>query len=286
MRMMWDDGYLYIGAELEEPHVWATLRERDSIIFHDNDFEVFIDPSGDTHMYNEIEINAFNTVWDLLLVRTYDDGGPAIHGWDIAGLLHAVHVDGTINDPSDEDEGWTLEIAIPWGALAETAGVASPPSVGDRWRMNFSRVQWRLDDVNGAYTKRVDSGTGELLPEDNWVWSEQRLIAMHEPEYWGIVEFREEDVDSEVVPTEIDRAAWCLRQLYRVMRDRNASALTDIRQLDVLLQIYAPPEGWSWPPRYARVGDRWVLETSQREGTGAVRVHEDGRVVRRGGTAD
>src|SRR6516162_5386260 len=41
-KMLWDDDNLYIAAELTEPHVWATLRDHDSVIFNDNDFEVFI----------------------------------------------------------------------------------------------------------------------------------------------------------------------------------------------------------------------------------------------------
>ena len=60
-KMLWDDRYFYIAAELEEPHVWATLTKHDSVIFQDNDFEVFIDPDGDNHDYAEFEINALNT---------------------------------------------------------------------------------------------------------------------------------------------------------------------------------------------------------------------------------
>src|SRR5688572_9247990 len=108
-KMLWDDEFLYIGAELEEPHVWATLTQRDAVIFHDNDFEVFLDPDGDNHLYAELEINALNTVWDLLLVRPYRDGGPAITGWDIPGLRTGVSIQGTLNDPSDVDEGWSVE---------------------------------------------------------------------------------------------------------------------------------------------------------------------------------
>ena len=69
--MLWDDTYFYIGAELVEPHLWATLTQHDSVIFHDNDFEVFIDPNGDNHEYYEFEINALGTGWDLLLPRPY-----------------------------------------------------------------------------------------------------------------------------------------------------------------------------------------------------------------------
>ena len=50
-KMLWDDAYFYIGAELREPHVWATLTRHDAVIFHENDFEVFIDPNGDNHEY-------------------------------------------------------------------------------------------------------------------------------------------------------------------------------------------------------------------------------------------
>ncbi|MBM3493906.1 MAG: hypothetical protein FJX72_06235 [Armatimonadetes bacterium] len=52
-KLLWDDDCLYIGSELEEPHVWATLTEHDSVIFQDPDFEVFIDPDGDNHSYFE-----------------------------------------------------------------------------------------------------------------------------------------------------------------------------------------------------------------------------------------
>ena len=62
VRMAWDDDYFFVAARLEEPHVQATLTERDAVIWHDNDFEIFIDPDGDTHEYYELEINAFATV--------------------------------------------------------------------------------------------------------------------------------------------------------------------------------------------------------------------------------
>ena len=113
-KMLWDDTYLYIGADLEDPHVWATLTEHDSVIYHDNDFEVFIDPDGDNHDYYELEINALNTEWDLRLVKPYRDGGPALNSWEIPGLKKAVHVDGTLNDPRDTDRGWSVELALPW----------------------------------------------------------------------------------------------------------------------------------------------------------------------------
>ncbi|MFN7829369.1 MAG: carbohydrate-binding family 9-like protein [Acidobacteriota bacterium] len=182
-KMLWDDDYFYIAATMEEPHVWGTLTKRDAVIFHDNDFEVFIDPDGDRNEYYELEINALNTVWDLFLTRPYRDGGKAINEWDIAGLRTGVQIDGTLNDPRDIDRGWSVEIAIPWRALAEYAHRPTPPGDGDVWRVNFSRVEWRHQLVGGQYQKVPQTR------EDNWVWSPQGVIDMHRPEHWGKVRF-------------------------------------------------------------------------------------------------
>ena len=181
-KMLWDDRYFYVAAELAEPHVWATLTAHDSVIFHDNDFEVFLNPSGDTLNYFEFEINALNTSWDLFLNKPYRHGGKPDNSWEIPGLLTAVHVDGTLNDPRDRDRGWTVEIAFPWTAFASRAPVERP-SAGDHWRVNFSRVEWLTDIVDGKYGKVPGK------PEDNWVWSPQGLIDMHVPEHWGYVHF-------------------------------------------------------------------------------------------------
>ena len=67
VKMLWDDTYFYILAKMDEPHVWADITDHDAIIFHNNDFEVFVDPTGDTFNYYEIEVNAINTVWDLFV---------------------------------------------------------------------------------------------------------------------------------------------------------------------------------------------------------------------------
>ena len=165
VAMVFDNEYLYIAARLDEPHVWANLTERDSIIFNDNDFEIFIDPDGDTHEYYELEMNALGTVWDLFLTKPYRDGGTALHDWNIPGLKVATKVLGTINDPSDTDQGWQVEVAIPWKALMVAAHTTVPPANEDRWRMNFSRVQWRIDTSDGSYRKKLDPNTGLAVPK-------------------------------------------------------------------------------------------------------------------------
>lgn len=180
--MCWNNEHLFIAARLYDPDVRASLTKRDSIVYHDNDFEVFLDPDGDGRNYLEIEVNAMNTVFDLLLDKPYREGGQARHEWDALHLRSAVQVNGTINDPADNDEGWTLEMAIPWSAICEFSIGPCPPRRGDVWRMNFSRVQWPVGVQGGPGL--VGKGI-----ENNWVWSPQGEVNMHIPDRWGFVEF-------------------------------------------------------------------------------------------------
>lgn len=182
-KLVWDDNYLYIAAELEEPHVWATLTNHDSVIFQDPDFEVFIDPQGGTQPYYEFEMNALNTTWDLLLNKPYQDGGQPHNEWEMPGAKTAVHVRGTLNHAADTDHGWSVEIAFPWSVLGEHARHPGPPAEGEQWRLNFSRVEWQITATNGVEHKIPNT------PEDNWVWSPQGVVDMHRPEMWGVLQF-------------------------------------------------------------------------------------------------
>ncbi|MGC4043860.1 MAG: carbohydrate-binding family 9-like protein [Armatimonas sp.] len=214
VKMLWDEDFFYIGAYLTEPHVWATLTEHDSVIFQDNDFEVFIDPDSDNHDYGELELNALNTTWDLRLPKPYRDGGPALNEWELYGMKTAVKIDGTLNDPTDEDQGWSVEIAIPWTALATLKG-GERPSVGQQWRINFSRVEWDIEITEGRYEKTP--GT----PEHNWVWSPQWVIDMHRPENWGYVQFEESaDTPFRLDPTWEQRCY--LMDAYNTSRETNS----------------------------------------------------------------
>ncbi|MFM7846086.1 MAG: transglutaminase domain-containing protein [Planctomycetota bacterium] len=195
-KMLWDEQHFYVAAQLDEPHVWAQIREHDAVIFHDNDFELFVDPDGDNHQYYEFEMNALNTGWDLFLNKPYKDGGQADDRFELTGLRSAVHIQGTLNDPSDVDQGWSIEIAIPWTAFNRPAGRApTTPQAGERWRVNFSRVEWATTIVAGDYQKVPNR------PENNWIWSPQGIVDMHRPERWGTVEFSAANSTLEVTPT-------------------------------------------------------------------------------------
>jgi hypothetical protein len=183
MKMLWDDRFLYMGVDIAGPHLWAEMTKHDSPLYQENAFEFFIDPDGDNHDYYEFEINARNTTWDLFLPKPYRDGGQGLSDWEILGLQSAVHLDGTLNDPSDVDRGWTIEIAVPWFALGEQARRTVPPHAGDQWRMNFTRVESPLRVENGGYRK-IDG-----QPSRVFSWARQYVMDIHRPETWGYVQF-------------------------------------------------------------------------------------------------
>lgn len=213
VAVLWDDDNLYVGFWVEEPFVEATLTERDSLIYNDNDVEVFI---AGQDSYYELELNAFGTLYEVLFVwedalaafpgldhhtpgaRPWNGVGFTDHPrggrvgfweWDFPGLRSAVAIDGTLNDNSDRDRGWTAEIALPWegmSGLAAADGRGLPPSNGDTWRMSFSR----FNQYKAAPPAQDSSG---------WAMSPHGIWDSHIPELFPHIHFSTEPVsDPEV----------------------------------------------------------------------------------------
>ena len=211
--VLWDEEYLYVGVWLEEPDVQGDLTERDAPIYNNNDAEVFI---AGQDAYYEFEINSLGTIYEVFFVwdEVYEGGGyedePTLRkdhpqalpfngvglethvrgmrtgfwGYDLPGLKTAVQVDGTLNDASDRDRGWTVELAFPWKGLewvAKADGRALPPRDGDVWRMDFSRFN-QYKEAPPA----VDSG--------GWAWSTHGVWDSHVPECFPFIRFSLEPV--------------------------------------------------------------------------------------------
>lgn len=280
-KMLWDDDYFYIAAEMEEPHLWGTLVERDSVIFKDNDFEVFIDPDGDTHRYYEFEVNLLNTVWDLFLTRPYRDKPGVLNSWDIRGMKSAVAMVGTLNDSSDIDQGWRVELAFPWRVLQESYHQRRPPTPGEHYRVNFSRVQWRTEADGSGYRKVINPETGKRFREDNWVWSPTGKINMHMPERWGYVQFSGMVAGTDTEPFFAppgEQAKWALRQLYYRQKEldraegRFAGSAAELGLSD--LEI----EGYRWPAEIERTWSFYEARLHSVDGRSIWHISHDGRV--------
>ena len=104
-----------------------------------------------------------------------------------------------------------------------------PPADGDQWRINFSRVEWQHEVIDGVYRRVPDT------PEDNWVWSPTGVIDMHRPERWGVLQFSDrtsdppparplEDWEQRLVLIDLLEA----QQAYRNRQGRYAPTLADL----------------------------------------------------------
>lgn len=213
--VLWDDQNLYIAFWVEEPFVKAELTERDSLIFKENDIEVFID-GGDT--YYEFEVNALNTVYEVFYIwrDAYKKGGKfdvpefdiinqnafsfggdydripdsfwhgrhprktrwAFLNWDFPGMKSAVQIQGKINDDAVVDKGWTVELAFPWKGMKWLAnGRSLPPSEGDIWRIFFGRFQ------------KLTPSSIEVNPHPAWAWNKHGVYDTHLPECFTNIHF-------------------------------------------------------------------------------------------------
>ncbi|WP_324677379.1 carbohydrate-binding family 9-like protein [Hymenobacter sp. GOD-10R] len=277
VKMLWNDSTLFIAATMQEPQIWATQTHHDDIIYKDNDFEVFIDPDDNTHQYFEIEVNALNKIFDLFLPKPYRNKGDALIGWDVAGLQSGVSIDGTLNQPQDQDKSWTVEMAIPLKAL-RMGFPFQAPTEGTLWRINFSRVEWDTKVVGDKNPKLKDAA-GKDLPEHNWVWSPQGVINMHYPERWGYLQFtRQANTTFQLPPAELrKRYLWLVyyrQQQYREKAGRYAATLAELKitpQVEVdkqanQLQLAATPYQFTATltavgKATIRINDEGLLET-------------------------
>ncbi len=272
VKMLWDDEYLYVYADMQEAHLWATLTERDSVIYRDPDFEVFIDPDGDTKNYVEIEINALNTVWDLLLTEPYRSGNLALHDWNIPKLKHAVNLRGSLNNPADTDDGWSVEMAIPWASITGHSNhprTVHPPAPGTTLRMNFSQVNWQVQADKTSphgYAKKTNE-QGAPLPESNHVWAATGEINIHMPEKWGYVRLSDKPAgvwESMPVP-----AAHATEQQLFAYYNKQLDHRKEHGKFNVNLQpesgVSAPiltPEYFAVESTVARTGERVRLDSN------------------------
>ncbi|MDH6305396.1 hypothetical protein M2459_001849 [Parabacteroides sp. PF5-5] len=248
-KMAYDDAGLYIAALLEEPHIWADITEHDAVIFQNNNFEFFIDPTNDTHNYVEYEVNALGTEWDLFLSKPYrDEGCLVFSNWEFMGMQSAVHIDGTINKPNDTDKSWSIEIFLPWKSVYQLVPGKRKPEPGDQIRMNFSRVEWETKVEDGKYIKVPFKGE-EKIREHNWVWAPTGVIDIHRPELWGFVQFSEKPAgtgEETFVASGDEDTKWMLRNLYHRQRQylrkfgQYATSIADLKPEEVCPEEIVP----------------------------------------------
>lgn len=201
-KVVWDDQYLYAAMMVADPNVWATVDLKPISIATDwtvdqqnrgrGDYEImlwdgfaklFFDPDADGKNYVEFHVNPLNALFDAYTNYGFDVLNRSLPAhsthceWICEGIIHAVHVDGTLNDFYDKDKAWSVELAIPWQALKTFTQGNCPPKVGDIWKSHLGRV----------FRK------GPRSEREYWTWPVIGLLQCHIPSKWETIRFVEHD---------------------------------------------------------------------------------------------
>lgn len=158
-RILWNDEYLYLGYDCADTDIVAHYTQRDDPTYKDDAVELFLNPDPRQDWYYGMEMNARAVLYDyfyafprLLLKRV-----------NFTGVQIASNIRGTLNVTGDRDEGWSLEVAVPWSNFEELAPKL-PPAAGSVWTANLNR--WDGTEPNRRLSLWSDSGLDKPHPHN------------------------------------------------------------------------------------------------------------------------
>ncbi len=161
-RMTWDDQFLYVFVQITDTDIYSQYKTQDEPIWKQDVVELFIDADSNRKGYVELQVNPNNTTFDSYFATTRAQPGDEV--WD-SGMQTAVRVRGTADKAGDADQGWDVEIAIPYAAVKgkdDAMNVRMPPQVGDRWRLNVVRVDYRSNGGSPGVSSWNRIGYGDF----------------------------------------------------------------------------------------------------------------------------
>ena len=167
VKILWDDTYLYIAYSCRDAHIWAEYYNINDATYNDDCVELFWNPSpAEQEDYYMFEINC---IGNLKSMKKSDRS--------TIMLPHiAQTIQGTVNDDSDTDSGWTMEIALRFDEYPELLGAASAKD-GDLWRIGLNRCGGK---TNPQYSQ--------------WAPSDYPTPNFHRPDDFGKLIFSAETV--------------------------------------------------------------------------------------------
>ncbi len=138
VKMLWDDTFLYVSYKCDDKRIWATIYDTNAKTFLDDCVELFWNPNPEAgKSYNMFE---FNCIGNLLSV--YTASGKSIRERTIMVPHIAQTIQGTVNDDSDTDTSWIIEVAIRFSDYPELSKRPAPQT-GDMWRVGLNRCGGR-----------------------------------------------------------------------------------------------------------------------------------------------
>ena len=142
VHLAWSVQHLFVAFVCEDDFVWGNIAEHDGPIYDQECVEIFINPSGCTHQYFEVNLSPKNVVFDACILNKRVEELPdapfiGLHDWELSGLRTAVSIQGIPDEPAMAS-GWIAEYALPFAAFS--GAPHEPPHPDDCWRVNFYRI--------------------------------------------------------------------------------------------------------------------------------------------------
>jgi hypothetical protein len=159
VRLLWNDEFLFAGYDCEDADIVAHYTERDDPTYKDDAVELFLNPDPAQEWYYGMEMNARAVLYDYF----YAFPRMLLKRVNFNGVKIATHIRGTLNVTGDKDEGWSLEVAIPWANFEELARKL-PPVAGSVWRANMNR--WDGTEPDRRLSLWSDSGLESPSPHN------------------------------------------------------------------------------------------------------------------------
>jgi hypothetical protein len=174
VRLWYDQAALYVGWLCEDGDIQATLKQRDSRFWEEEVVEFFVTPAA-LDRYFELQWNPLGGTFDAIIKNELGSDGRSqrfVGDWSYTAtnMTHAVLVDGSVQDSSDRDQRWTVEVRVPFADLK-----VGTPKRGDVWRGNFYR-----------FNRDRDRETEQLS------WSPTIWPGFHQPTRFGYLRFVED----------------------------------------------------------------------------------------------
>jgi hypothetical protein len=186
-RMVWDDEYLYIAFNAKDPDVYATYSARDSRLWEQDNFEAFLTVPGTTG-YVEVEGSPKGAIWDGVFTNVFQGPGGS---YNMVTVQVAGRVNGTLNNSSDQDIGFTGEMRLPFADIYQGIPGGHPVN-GTQLRMNLNRINWNTPVVQG--------GPGATGSDTYYAWSPVpgTSVSFHRPDKFGTITFSTNSVPAPV----------------------------------------------------------------------------------------
>lgn len=175
-RMLWDDENLYVFFECQDQYLTARETKRDGQPYYDDCAEIFLIPVPDSlNIHFGFEINLNKAINDFIYInRFYNSKNGVLKSFN-PDIQVEVLKDGTVNDNSDIDKGWNMEIAIPL-KLFRGVDIFFPVKIGAKWAFLAAR-QDRNDETGDRRS------TSTIFP----IYDIKKNV--HQPSRFGLLEF-------------------------------------------------------------------------------------------------